>query len=101
MDTAAWIVLTLSAAGTIYVWTLLSKSEEHWLLRLFLAGFAVVPIFGPLLCVWIVGLPPRLPSHLRATMNHYGRGGRIIGFGSGRLIHPNAEEANDWSPTVP
>jgi hypothetical protein len=48
-------------------------------------------------------MPDRADPKLRATMNHYGIGGRFIGFGSGRFKpdEVSSDDGEDWNPSVP
>src|SRR5512139_2230020 len=62
------------------VWSLWKSKESVWF-KIVGTLTAAIPLFGPLLYAF-VQMPPKIPVHLRATMNHRGRGGRFIGGGS-------------------
>jgi len=62
------------------VWSLWKSKEPPWF-KIVGTLTAAIPFFGPFLYAF-VQMPPNIPVNLRATMNHRGRGGRFIGFGS-------------------
>lgn len=97
------VVLTVSFIATIFVWQRLLRFNEHPALKVAIAVIAVFPILGPLMGLWIVGMPDMTAPHLRATMNHRGTGGRFIGFGSGRFSyddHSDPPTGEDVTPPV-
>ena len=100
---AETIVLGLSFLATLYVWWRLFRFREYLVLKIPLAFVAIVPVIGPLVALWIIGMPERTHPKLRATMNHYGIGGRFIGFGSNRFKpdEVSSEDGDDWNPSVP
>ncbi|MBX3678493.1 MAG: hypothetical protein KF853_15875 [Rhodocyclaceae bacterium] len=95
-------VLGLSLIGTMFVWWRLQTWQEHRALKIVLAVVALFPVIGPFLCIWILATPDRAHPRLRATMNHFGIGGRFIGFGSKAFGHDDVSgEGDDWNPSVP
>jgi hypothetical protein len=97
-----FVVLGLSLLATVYVWWRLLHWKEHAALKVAIALLALFPVVGPLMCLWVVGMPEPADPALRATMNHRGRGGRFIGFGSGKFNYdPGSERGEDWNPSVP
>ena len=98
----AFFVL-LSTAATMFVWWRIWKAQWPLAAKIIVGLLAVFPVLGPLMGLFVTSAPKPAPEHLKATMNHYGRGGRFIGFGSGRFNY-NPEQngtGEDWSPTVP
>ena len=95
------IVLMASLAATLYLWRRLVSWDVPRFLKVVLATVALVPVIGPILAFWVIVIPDRAPERLRATMNHYGRGGRFIGFGS-RQFRPEdiSGTGADWRPNV-
>jgi len=101
-ETVRWIVLAISLAFTFLVWFRLLRLNENPVLKFFIGVVALIPVVGPLVGLWLVGMPDIQPRKFWATLNHYGRGGRFIGFGSGRFSHGGLPgEGKDWNPTVP
>lgn len=89
LSVATWIVLAISLALTGFVWVALIRISEHWVLKIAIGVIAIIPVLGPLIGLWLVGMPSIKPRASWATMNHYGLGGRFIGFGSRRFSHPD------------
>lgn len=77
---AACVAWAVSAS---LVWSLWKSKEPVWF-KIVGTLTAAIPFFGPFLYAF-VQMPPKIPVHLRATMNHPGRGGRFIGGGSKRF----------------
>jgi hypothetical protein len=101
-ETVRWVVLAISFAFTLLVWWRLLRFNEHPILKFLIGIVALIPVIGPLVGLWLVGMPDVQPRKFWATLNHYGRGGRFIGFGSGRFTHGDmSETGKDWNPTVP
>jgi len=95
------LVTVISLAATLYLWRRLFRWEAPRFLKVVLAIVALFPVVGPMLTLWVIAMPDRAPESMRATMNHYGRGGRFIGFGS-RQFRPDdtSDTGADWRPTV-
>jgi hypothetical protein len=101
-ETVRWTILAISLVLTVLVWFRLFRLREHPILKVLIGIVALIPVIGPVVSLWLVGMPDKLPRKFRATMNHYGRGGRFIGHGSGRFMHGDvSEEGKDWNPTIP
>lgn len=81
------------AVSAVLVWFLWKSQEPLWF-KIVGTLMAAIPFFGPFLYSF-VRMPPRAPAHLRATMNHHGRGGRFIGFGSNRFNYDPVVESAD------
>ena len=77
------IAILAWAVSVVLVWALWKSGEPLWF-KIVGTLVAAIPFFGPFLYSF-VRMPPKAPVHLRATMNHYGKGGRFIGFGSNRF----------------
>ena len=71
---ASWVISAFLA------WSLWKSEEPRWFKAIASVALAI-PVFGPFL-YFFLEMPPKAPMQLRATMNHYGQGGRFIGFGS-------------------
>ena len=91
------IVVSLAWVFSVAIIFSLWKSEESFWFKIVGSIAAALPVFGPFLYHFIK-MPPRLPTHLRATMNHHGRGGRFIGFGSERFNYDPVVDQT-WSKT--
>jgi hypothetical protein len=76
------IAFVLSAIGTVLVWARLAKQDVSGTEKVLTGLLAIIPIIGPLMGLFTTSAPPPAPENLRATMNHYGNGGRFIGGGS-------------------
>lgn len=95
------LVLLASLAATLFLWRRLVTWEAPRFLKGVLAIVALFPVVGPILTLWVIAMPDRLPERLRATMNHYGQGGRFSGFGSRRFGPDDiSDNGADWRPTV-
>ena len=81
----------LSAAATVFVWRRIWHAQWPLAAKITVGLLAAFPVLGPLMGLFVTSAPEPAPEHLRATMNHYGRGGRFIGFGSGRFNHNPAQ----------
>jgi hypothetical protein len=93
----------LSATATVFVWRRIWHAQWPLAAKITVGLLAAFPVLGPLMGLFVTSAPEPAPEHLRATMNHYGRGGRFIGFGSGRFNHNPGQSGTgeDWNPTVP
>lgn len=101
-DTTRWLLLGISFAFTILVWFRLISLKEYFGLKILIGVVALIPVIGPIVGVWITGMPDVQPRKFWATMNHRGIGGRFIGFGSGRFTYGDlSDQGKDWNPTVP
>ena len=101
-ETTRWLLLGASLAFTILVWFRLIGLKEHLGLKVLIAVVALIPVIGPIVGLWITGMPDVQPRKFWATMNHWGKGGRFIGFGSGRFTYGDlSDQGKDWNPTVP
>ena len=83
--TVKWIVLFLSAIATVFAWAKIIKSNEHWILKTIQFLIAMFPVLGPILYFTMFNPPKKQPVHMRATLNHYGTGGRFSGGGTRRF----------------
>ena len=102
VETTRWVVLAASSLLTLVVWFRLIRLEEHPALKVAIALVALIPVLGPLMGLWLTGMPNVQSRKFWATMNHWGRGGRFIGFGSGRFTYGDqSDKGKDWNPTVP
>lgn len=92
----------LSVGATGFVWWRLWHAQWPWAAKLVVGVLTAFPVLGPLMGLFATSAPEPAPERMRATMNHYGRGGRFIGFGSGRFnFDPEQTGAGeDWNPTV-
>jgi len=86
MNLPAPIFIALVASWGISVYLALSlwRSVEPRWFKVVASLALAIPVFGPFL-YFFLKMPPKLPMDLRATMNHYGQGGRFSGFGGKRL----------------
>ncbi len=101
-ETIRWLLLAASFLLTLFVWFRLIRLKEHPALKVVIALLALIPVLGPLIGLWLTGMPDVQPRRFRATMNHWGIGGRFIGFGSGRFTYSGQPgEGKDWNPSVP
>ena len=100
--TTKWVVIGISECIALYLWTRIYKSSDPSWYKVLLYLITIIPIFGILAYIFVQGMPSKAPQHLRATMNHYGQGGRFIGNGSRRFNYDPVEQegAEDWNPTV-
>ncbi len=100
--TTKWIVMGISECIALYLWTHIYKSCDPSWYKALLYLITIVPIFGIFAYLFAQGMPTKAPLHLRATMNHYGKGGRFINNGSQRFNYTPVEQggAEDWNPTV-
>ena len=100
--TTKWIVIGISECIALYLWTRIYKSNDPTWYKALLYLITLIPVFGIFTYLFAQGMPTKAPQHLRATMNHYGRGGRFIGNGSQRFNYDPVEQegAEDWNPTV-
>ena len=67
-------VLGASALGTIFVWWRLFHWREHPALKAVMGVLAVFPVLGPFMCIWIIGMPDKMPNWLQVPR---GRGNFI------------------------
>lgn len=80
---------------TLWVWYLIWKKPTNVLLKLLYSCFAAIPFIGSLLVLWIIYMPDSQPRDKRATMNHYGEGGKFIGFGDKQYTHSDFIKSSD------
>jgi hypothetical protein len=59
------VVVALSEVVAAYLIWRLWRSEEHVFLKLGLSVLSLVPIFGPLLVMWIGNFPDKMPRVLQ------------------------------------
>lgn len=72
---------------TLWVWYCIWRTHANTPLKLLYSLFAAIPFIGSLLVLWIIYIPDSQPIDKRATMNHYGEGGKFIGFGDKQYTH--------------
>lgn len=95
-STGRLALLIIAGILALLAWVKIAKSGMHIILKVLSAPIPLIPIFGPIIVFWIVHMPDRAPKDLRASMNHWGRGGRFIGGGSGRFTYSDSgDEAPD------
>jgi len=96
--TTKWIIIFISECITVYLWTHIYKSTDPTWYKILLALIIIIPVVGIFIYFFAQGMPSKSPQHLRATMNHYGNGGRFIGGGSKRFNYDPVEQANEKTP---
>ena len=86
------VAIVLFLISLWFIWI----TKEHLALKVILLVVSFIPIIGPILIFFVINIPNRAPKDLRASMNHWGSGGRFIGNGSGRFTYSDCEnEAPD------
>lgn len=75
------IVIVASWVFSVFLALSLWRSAEPRWFKVIASIALALPVFGPFL-YFFLEMPPKAPIELRATMNHYGQGGRFSGFGS-------------------
>ncbi len=89
------LVLLASAVATIFAWIKIFRSKEHWILKITQFLIAIFPVFGPFCYFFLFNPPEKQPVHMRATLNHYGTGGRFSGGGTRRFNYdPTDDQVN-------
>jgi hypothetical protein len=68
------VVLGASLLGTLLVWWRLFGWKELPALKAIMALLAIFPVVGPVMCLWIIGMPDKMPTWLQVPR---GRGGFI------------------------
>ncbi len=63
--TTRLVVVALSEGIAVYLIWRLWRSTEHLILKIFLSLLCLIPIFGPLLVIWIGSFPDKLPKILQ------------------------------------
>ncbi len=90
--TAKWITIFISECITVYLWSQIYKSTDPVWYKILLAIITIIPVVGVFMYFFAQGMPSKTPEHLRATMNHYGNGGRFIGGGSQRYNYDPVDQ---------
>ena len=89
------VALTIGIAAIIFslwAWVYIWRSSAHIIIKVAGSFIPLIPILGPVLVIFIFGMPDKQDKSLQATMNHYGRGGKFIGFGSNRYNYTDLPE---------
>ena len=87
------LFLLFSLIFAIYAWYYLARSTAHPALKILGSFIPLIPTIGPFLVLWIFSMPDKQHPDNRASMNHWGRGGRFIGNGSGRFTYTDSPDA--------
>jgi len=87
------IFISVSFFLTLWIWYYIWHASTNVALKLLYAFFAAIPFIGPLLVLWIIHIPDSQPIDKRATMNHYGQGGKFISTGNKQ--HTHSDFVND------
>ena len=93
--TTKWIIILVSECVTVYLWTHIHKSTDPTWYKVLLALITIIPVVGVFIYLFAQGMPSKSPQHLRATMNHYGNGGRFTGGDSQRFNYDPVEQINN------
>lgn len=95
-NTGRTLVLIVALLLAIVAWVKILRSDSPTILKLLALPIPLIPIVGAIIALWIFSMPSAQPKDLRASMNHYGNGGRFIGNGSGRFTYSDfGDEAPD------
>jgi len=86
------LVFSVSLILALVALVKLARAPTHLFLKIVSLPILLVPVIGPIIVVWIMTMPSKQPKDLRASMNHYGQGGRFIGNGSGKLTYSDFED---------
>lgn len=92
------IFFSLSFFLTLWIWYYIWRTPTNVLLKLLYSCFAAIPFIGSLLVLWIIYMPDSQPIDKRATMNHYGEGGKFIGFGDKQYTHSDFVNSSNNKP---
>ena len=87
------VFLAFSFLFALYAWHYIYRSSEHPFLKIIGSFIPLIPTVGPLLVLWIFNIPNKQDISKRATMNHYGIGGKFFGFGNKK--HTYSDIPND------
>ena len=93
------IFIAFSFLFALYAWLYIYRSNSHIFLKIIGSFMPLVPTLGPLLVLWVFNMPDKQSVDKQATMNHYGEGGKFIGFGDNKYtfsdINDNDPKSND------
>ena len=89
------IFLGFSFLFALYAWYYIYRSGEHIFLKLIGSFMPLLPILGPLLVLWVFNIPNKQHFSKRATMNHYGVGGKFFGFGGKRHTYSDITDSEN------
>ena len=93
------IFIAFSILLALYAWRYIYRSNSHIFLKIIGSFMPFIPTLGPLLVLWVFNMPNKQPVDKQATMNHYGVGGKFIGFGDNKYtfsdVSNNDSKDND------
>ncbi|MCP5079716.1 MAG: hypothetical protein GY951_16895 [Psychromonas sp.] len=88
------VFFAFSFVFALYAWYYIYRSSDYVFLKVLGALIPLIPTIGPLLVLWIFNIPDKQHVSKRATMNHYGAGGKFFGFGSKRHTYSDVSDSD-------